>query len=106
VWRSLSVCASTALLLLLASPGCAPIGVAAAIDEAEAAFDTATRAGAEARAAYPWWSARAYLELARTAEGRSDYAGAAAFARRARDFAVEATRRVGPAERVKREASP
>ena len=82
----------TAAILLVAAPGCAPMGVASAIDEAERALDAATRAGAEARAAYPWWSARAYLDLARTADGHADFEGAATFAHRARTFAVEARR--------------
>ncbi|PKN56704.1 MAG: hypothetical protein CVU56_14615 [Deltaproteobacteria bacterium HGW-Deltaproteobacteria-14] len=77
---------------LLAAPGCAPLGVASALDEAEQALVAATEAGAEARAAYPWWSARAYLDLARTADGHADFEGAATFAKRARAFAVEARR--------------
>ncbi|TNF29953.1 MAG: hypothetical protein EP329_14590, partial [Deltaproteobacteria bacterium] len=80
----------TAAILLASAPGCAPIGVSSAIEDAQEALAAATHAGAEAQAPYPWWSARAYLDLARTAEGRADYAGAKRFARKARDLAVEA----------------
>ena len=79
-----------AAILLGGAPGCAPMGSAAAIDDAAGALGEASKAGAEARAAYPWWSARAYLELARTAQGHADFDGAARFARQARAFAAEA----------------
>ncbi|MCB9734536.1 MAG: DUF4398 domain-containing protein [Deltaproteobacteria bacterium] len=81
---------AAAVLVANALPACVTASSTAAVAEADEALVAARDVGAEARAPYLWWSARAYLDEARALHGRAEYGSATRFARRAARYAEDA----------------